>query len=116
VEELKLSLEIYPEESLRAAAQRLPARLRRLPKGRCRVSFDRKGLAGEFLVEAARHRYAALVRSFGLAEVRRVVVLAKRRGFAPAPADWPALMEPQVEEDRRRELASLLREARRRFP
>ena len=113
---IELSLDIYTERSLRAAARRLRARLRRLPGGRCRVSFDKKGRSGEFLVEAVRHRYTALVRAFSLAEALPIVARAKQRGFAPPPVDWPALMEPQVEEDRRRELASLLLEARRRLP
>ena len=69
-------------------------------------------LAGAFLNEALSHRYRQKVVRFNGATTQPFLAAVFKMGFPTVPPDPLERLEPQVQEDRRRDLEELLERAR----
>lgn len=121
---LKLGAESYSREDLEAAAGVLDAEtavflkerssgfeviLRRPEKTPRARLFS---LAGSFLNEALSHAYRQKVVHFNRNTTQPFLAAVFKKGFPTVPPDPLERLEPQVKEDRARELEGLLEAAR----
>lgn len=113
---LDLAASLYRRESLMAAARALGPRVEvaLARRGtRWKITVSPAAREGEFLNEALSHEYRQRV--LGLRKTLSAAALGRvlEKAFKPVPEDPLEMLEPQVREDRRREIDGLFDSARR---